>query len=483
MHFLQSLSRVSGFLGLARRQFEADSSVFADPHPGLTFSTYTSDRRITFRVAIPDPIPESKIFDTVLQIVSPKDVGWAGWAWGGHMTYNPLAVVWVNGAHNVMLSSRIAYGYFSPPAYGAAKYTILPRGTHINATYWQITAKCTGCSRWGDDDAGYTELDPAYHATMAFSYSNATVDNPRDEASNFGIHESLGHPIYDLAAGKNADFAAKVEKAAQVEGGGGGGKTEVGYAMTFWDSDRGLSMGWRYCLAASFIPAFLFVVALPFMPESPRWLVEHGKPETARSTLHFYREDSYAADNIHTELAEIERSVASFPFSGLTWKSFFTDPSLFVRVWRAALLQFTAQMCGATVNDALALAYSSNSNSTADFVCVIFVFIYSLGYSMGFGPAAWVYGSESFPTAVSARGLSFAASGGAVESMIVSQVWPVGIANLGSKIYFFFMATNLMCVPIIYLLYPETKGRLLEDMDALFGEGKPGQFERELEPA
>lgn len=45
----------------------------------------------------------------------------------------------------------------------------------------------------------------------------------------------------------------------------------------------------------------------------------------------------------------------------------------------------------------------------------------------------------------------------------------MGIANLGANIYFFFMAINLVCVPIIYLLYPETKGRPLEDMDALFG--------------
>ena len=49
----------------------------------------------------------------------------------------------------------------------------------------------------------------------------------------------------------------------------------------------------------------------------------------------------------------------------------------------------------------------------------------------------------------------------------------MGIAKLGSKIYFIFMAINLACVPVIYLFYPETKGRALEDMDALFG-GSPG---------
>ena len=38
--------------------------------------------------------------------------------------------------------------------------------------------------------------------------------------------------------------------------------------------------------------------------------------------------------------------------------------------------------------------YPDNSNRAADIVCIAFIFIYALGYSMGFGPAAWVYGSE-----------------------------------------------------------------------------------------
>jgi hypothetical protein len=51
---------------------------------------------------------------------------------------------------------------------------------------------------------------------------------------------------------------------------------------------------------------------------------------------------------------------------------------------------------------------------------------------------------------------------------VVAQVWPVGIANIGSKTYFIFMAINLACIPIVYLFYPETKQRTLEDMEVLF---------------
>jgi len=47
---------------------------------------------------------------------------------------------------------------------------------------------------------------------MAFAYSNNPVDTPSSQESSFGIHDSLGHPIFDLQTGKNADLAAKVAK-------------------------------------------------------------------------------------------------------------------------------------------------------------------------------------------------------------------------------------------------------------------------------
>ncbi len=46
------------------------------------------------------------------------------------------------------------------------------------------------------------------------------------------------------------------------------------------------------------------------------------------------------------------------------------------------------------INGVLPLVYPNNVNKASDYTCIVFVFIYSLGYSLGFGPAAWVYGSE-----------------------------------------------------------------------------------------
>jgi hypothetical protein len=81
--------------------------VVVDAETGFTFGQYVSDQGIVFRVAIPDPAPATGGYDAVVQIAAPNAIGWAGMAWGGSMTYNPLTIVWKSGT-DVVLSSRFA---------------------------------------------------------------------------------------------------------------------------------------------------------------------------------------------------------------------------------------------------------------------------------------------------------------------------------------------------------------------------------------
>jgi MFS family permease len=51
---------------------------------------------------------------------------------------------------------------------------------------------------------------------------------------------------------------------------------------------------------------------------------------------------------MEVELNKILDPVEEHRLSGRTWRSLFTESDLFSRLWRASLLQFMAQMCGAT---------------------------------------------------------------------------------------------------------------------------------------
>jgi hypothetical protein len=94
----------------AHRVQAADSQVYHDAETGFTFSQYAAEYQIgssiTYRITLPQPVNSSN-YDVVIQIVAPRDVGWAGLSWGGQMPYCPLTVAWSNG-NNVLISSRYA---------------------------------------------------------------------------------------------------------------------------------------------------------------------------------------------------------------------------------------------------------------------------------------------------------------------------------------------------------------------------------------
>lgn len=88
---------------------------------------------------------------------------------------------------------------------------------------------------------------------------------------------------------------------------------------------------------------------------------------------------------------------------------------------------------------------------------------------MGFGPCAWIYSSEIFPANCRSKGLGLSASGASLGSIIVGQVWPIAVANIGPRVYFIFMSFNVFAAILVYSCYPETKRKTLEELDSHFG--------------
>ncbi|KAF2453135.1 general substrate transporter [Lineolata rhizophorae] len=317
----------------------------------------------------------------------------------------------------------------------------------------------------------------------------------------------------------------------------------IGFGFSHWDSDKGTYLGWRFSICAEYIAGVTFMLGLPLCPETPRWLVEHGHISRARQSLEYLRASTAESALVKEELCQIVGNVTEHRVSERSWKDLFMHRDMFERLWRAALLMFMSMMSGATamkyylptnfmalgmdrqlalmaggiestlkiawvivdmflidrfgrrpalisgsfvmiiallINAALPQAFPNHSNPAADVVCIVFIFVFTFGYSIGFGPATWVYAAEIFPTNLRARGLNFAASGSAIGSIIVAQIWPVGFATIGSNTYYIFMVINIISVIIIYIFYPETKNRPLEDMDRLFKRSHSGDSELDV---
>ncbi|KAK1976591.1 carbohydrate-binding cytochrome b562 [Colletotrichum cereale] len=124
------------------------------------------------------------------------------------MTNNPLTVVWANG-RDVVVSSRMGFGYSTPPPYADAVYTVLP-GTVVNATHFSVTALCKGCTYWAPYGNSPTSLDPNGENNLAFAHSGVPVNEPTNNQTTLGIHERVGRWMHNLKPAQAADFRSWV---------------------------------------------------------------------------------------------------------------------------------------------------------------------------------------------------------------------------------------------------------------------------------
>ena len=66
------------------------------------------------------------------------------------------------------------------------------------------------------------------------------------------------------------------------------------------------------------------------------------------------------------------------------------------------------------------------------------------------------------------KGMSIYALFIAVSTFINLYSGAPGIGHLGWKFYVIFIAVDVLMIGIIYLFFPETKGRTLEELDEIF---------------
>lgn len=91
-------------------------------------------------------------------------------------------------------------------------------------------------------------------------------------------------------------------------------------------------------------------------------------------------------------------------------------------------------------------------------------------FAIGMGPITWVYSSEIFPLRLRAQGCSM----GIASNRVVSAVIAMTFISLSDAITIggaFFLYASFATVGWIffYTLFPETRGRTLEEMETIFG--------------
>jgi sugar porter (SP) family MFS transporter len=288
------------------------------------------------------------------------------------------------------------------------------------------------------------------------------------------------------------------------------------------------TVGWRWMFASGALPSIAFALLLLRIPESPRWLVEMGRAEQAKTILAKVAGEEFAS----TELASIR--AALFTERG-NWAELFSSNlrlPLVVGILLAILQQVTGinvflyfgttifkNMSASTGVDAgmlqqiiiggasalstvvaiasvdkwgrrplmllgaagmglglLAMGIMAQKiadPSTVSGWMLFFIIIYVICFGLSVGPVTWVILSEIYPTAVRGRALGLATFFLWMADYVVTQTFPMMDAKDSWLVqrfnhafpFYIYAAFCFVLILVVWSLVPETKGRSLEEIE------------------
>jgi len=110
------------------------------------------------------------------------------------------------------------------------------------------------------------------------------------------------------------------------------------------------------------------------------------------------------------------------------------------------------------------------NRSAGGWVAFICIQLFAFSFSIAWNGVPWILCAEVFPARIKELCVSITTSMNWLAQFTVSRIVPYLLSdNFGGLFYFVFAITSIICLVLVWVLLPETKGVTLERMDDIFG--------------
>ncbi|KAH0435767.1 lactose permease [Colletotrichum camelliae] len=116
----------------------------------------------------------------------------------------------------------------------------------------------------------------------------------------------------------------------------------------------------------------------------------------------------------------------------------------------------------------LTSVFARTKDEKAGYTVVAFIFIYYFFYDIAWSPLLMAYPVEIMPYTLRGRGLTISLGSTFIGLIIGQFLNPIGMASLGWMYYIVFCCILAILLVLIWFLFPETKGRTLEQIAEVF---------------
>ncbi|CAH6723750.1 sugar transporter Stl1p [[Candida] jaroonii] len=306
--------------------------------------------------------------------------------------------------------------------------------------------------------------------------------------------------------------------------------TFIAYWIDFGFSYINNSAQWRFPVGFQCVFSVILFFAIIQLPESPRWLIAHGRNEEARLILGKLNNLEPDSDIIVSEQTVISDAIKNFDkeqagfmalftggktqhfqrmllgVAGQFWQQFggcnaaiyystvlfeesigldrrlalvlggvfatvyalSTIPSFFLIDTLGRRKLFFIGSIGQGVAFLIAFACLVNQNESNSIGAAVALFIFIIFFAFTMLPLPWIYPPEINPLKTRTVASSVSTCTNWICNFAVVMFTPVFIEASGWGCYLYFSIMNFLFVPVIFFFYPETAGRQLEEIDIIF---------------
>lgn len=280
------------------------------------------------------------------------------------------------------------------------------------------------------------------------------------------------------------------------------------------------AVGWRVMFVSEAVPAGLFALLILLVPETPRYLALNGQDDKALkvlSNINGYEKAKEILAEIKATVVEKREKIFTYGilvvFIGCMLSVFqqiiginavlYFAPRIFESMGVDNNMLFTVIMGVINITFTLVAVFSveklgrkpllitgsigmaigavcvalSNVVAMPAFVPVAGIMIYSACFMFSWGPICWVYISEIFPNTIRSQATAIAVAFQWIFNFIVSStfvpMYNMKLGPMGDSFghFFAYALYGVICIGaaiFVWKIVPETKGKTLEDMTALW---------------
>ncbi|KAH8879492.1 sugar transporter-like protein [Thozetella sp. PMI_491] len=145
-------------------------------------------------------------------------------------------------------------------------------------------------------------------------------------------------------------------------------------------------------------------------------------------------------------------------------------------VGRRPLLLYTivfASVCFAIITGTSKMAVDDPTQTGAANATIAFIYIFGVVFSFGWTPLQSMYIAETLPTATRAKGTAVGNLASAAASAVIQYSSGPAFEAIGYYFYLVFVFWDLIEAVVIYMFWPETKDRTLEELAEVFEAPNP----------